>query len=225
MLYKYVESLKDGLCDPSTISNHLWAINKYITYIRDFQDMKVSKKILNGIRVISKGLRKERKVKERSLSTSDAHTKSKAWPNGGITELQNILKRWCVFNLCIDSLDRIEPTMIRLCSQTMEGGILPSSSYNRFLEFIVSHLYIFNPQARIGAIKELTLEDFDQLKMTGIISCEMFKTSETYHFQHVTTCPATIEYLERYVKYFRPPNETKYLFVSSNGKKMDNLGR
>lgn len=225
MLYKYVESLKDGHCDPSTISNHLWAIQKYITYIRDFQDIRVSKKILKGIQVISKGLRKERKGKERNLSTSDAYIKSKAWPNGGITELQNILKRWCVCNLFLDCFNRIEPTMIRLCSQTMEGGILPSISYNRFLEFVIAHLYIYNPQARIGAIKELTLGDFEQLRMTGIISCENFKTSETYKFQHVTTCPATIEYLERYVKYFRPSNETEYLFVSSNGKKMDNLGR
>jgi hypothetical protein len=109
----------------------------------------------------------------------------------------------------------------------MAGGIISATNYNKYLEFVISHLYIANPQARIGAIKDLTLSDYELLKAHGMISCQQFKTSETYTYQHVTACPATIDYMERYVNYFRPKTNQsqQYLFLTSLGNKMENLGR
>ncbi len=101
-----------------------------------------------------------------------------------------------------------------------------SIDYLRVINFIAAHLYVANPQSRVGAINRLTVDQFRVLCSHGRLECSDFKTWETFEAQFITACPATISYLEAYEKYLRPNDSQENLFfLNSVGKPMNDLGR
>lgn len=101
------------------------------------------------------------------------------------------------------TFDRAETKMMTLCKGVHAGSIVPQTTYQGqmthflsinfvlvFLDFLISHLYVANPQARIGAIQTLLLVDWERMK-DGTISCSQFKTEATFGYQFVSICLAT----------------------------------
>lgn len=121
---------------------------------------------------------------------------------------------------------RSEPKILKIIDQGKKGNILLSVDYLRVINFIAAHLYVANPQSRVGAINRLTLDQCQILCTDGRLECSDFKTWESYEAQFITACPATIMYLESYEKYLRPNNsEETTFFLNSLGKPMTDLGR
>lgn len=68
-----------------------------------------------------------------------------------------------------------------------------STEYIDVLNFISAHLYVANPQGRVGSISRMTIEQFRILCSEGRLECSDFKTWESYEAQFITACPATIK--------------------------------
>lgn len=94
------------------------------------------------------------------------------------------------------------------------------------VNFIAAHLYVANPQSRVGAINRMTWDQFEVLCSDGRLECTDFKTWESYEAQFITACPATITYLQAYARYLRPKDSKEdAFFLNSVGKPMTDLGR
>jgi hypothetical protein len=204
----------------------------------------VSKKLRSSITLISKGLRKERSLQKRKVESFSPEVEG--WPKNGFQDLRKILKRslsLLLLSLLISFSLRAEPGIKKLCRQVRDGSILSPNAYQLFMDYVVSHLYVANPQARIGAIQTMTMEAYDVLKSKGMVPCTNFKTSETYSFQYISACEASMRLvslsspplisnrlLDIYVTEFRSrvlssESEQKFVFLSAQGSKMTNLGR
>lgn len=70
--------------------------------------------------------------------------------------------------------------------------MLSPNSYQVFMDYVVSHLYVANPQARIGAIETMTIGAYNTLKAKGMVPCTSFKTADTYAFQYISACEASM---------------------------------
>lgn len=81
--------------------------------------------------------------------------------------------------------------MIKIIETAKKGGIISTWEYSQVLNFVVSHLYVTNPQSRVGAISRMTLEQHEELQNSGHLGCTDFKTWETYEAQFINACPAT----------------------------------
>jgi hypothetical protein len=88
---------------------------------------------------------------------------------------------------------RYQPTFEKIVKKAQEGFAIPSEDYLAATYFVVCHLYIGNPQGRIGALNELKLSDFDQLKSDGMVGSPHFKTVDTYGVQYISACNSTIQ--------------------------------
>ena len=89
---------------------------------------------------------------------------------------------------------RAENYILKIIERTKKGSVLLAVDYLRVVNFVAAHLYIANPQSRVGAINRLTLEQCRNLCREGRLECSDFKTWETYEAQFITACPATIRY-------------------------------
>lgn len=92
-------------------------------------------------------------------------------------------------------LTRDQREIKKLCLQLRNGSILSSNSYQIFMDYLVSHLYVANPQARIGAIQTMTMGAYNTLKARGMVPCTNFKTAETYGYQYISACEASMRLL------------------------------
>lgn len=59
--------------------------------------------------------------------------------------------------------------------------------------FCVCHLYVGNPQGRIGALCEMRVRDLKRMKEDGIVGSPHLKTRDTYGVQFISACQPTIE--------------------------------
>lgn len=93
---------------------------------------------------------------------------------------------------------------------------------------MVSHIYLANPQARIGGISQLNFASLTELQAKGLTGTGAFKTSGTYGTQFIVVGPSSLLLLEHWVTYFRPllvkPHSGNYLFLNSNGRQHMKLG-
>ncbi len=88
-----------------------------------------------------------------------------------------------------------ESRILGIIEKAKKGGIIRLSEYNEVLNFTVSHLYVANPQSRIGAISRMTLSQHQELQMSGHLACTDFKTWQSYEAQFINACPASRLYL------------------------------
>jgi hypothetical protein len=99
----------------------------------------------------------------------------------------------------------------------------------RFLAYIIAHMYVANPQARVGGLEYMDLDCLPTLQKNGFISTSHFKTAATYGYQTIVVCPSTLRLLEYWVRYFRPTvvvsDSGQRLFLNSSGKPHTSLGR
>lgn len=84
-----------------------------------------------------------------------------------------------------------EPKINKICSQYRQGFIVPGAS-QIYMDYLMAHLYVANPQARIGAFESLSLAALQKLKEDGMVPSSNFKTSSTYSYQFVTAGEASV---------------------------------
>jgi hypothetical protein len=144
----------------------------------------------------------------------------------------------------VSNVSRTEKDIVKLCERISSGTVLVSpQAYQQYVDYTVAHLYVTNPQARIGAIQSLTLSGYAALRANGIVPCSDFKTADTYAYQCVSACAASQRYqlswlhsfnshrfMEVYVDLFRSKivaedQHKEFFFLTLNGKRMMNLGR
>jgi hypothetical protein len=88
---------------------------------------------------------------------------------------------------------RFQPTFEKTIQKAQDGYIISSEDYLVATYFCICHLYVGNPQGRIGAINEMKLQDVDRLKTEGIVGSSQFKTRDTYGVQFIAACKSTIQ--------------------------------
>ena len=98
-----------------------------------------------------------------------------------------------------------------------------------FLCFLVSHIYLANPNARVGGVSELNFDSLAELRSNGLVATDVFKTAATYGSQFIVVGPASLSWLECWVSSFRPllvtADSGDYLFLNGSGKRHKKLGR
>lgn len=87
-----------------------------------------------------------------------------------------------------------EKSVVNLIEKAKNGSMILSTEYIQIVNFISAHLYVANPQSRVGAINRLTIKQCRILCDEGRLECSDFKTWETYEAQFITACPATIKF-------------------------------
>jgi hypothetical protein len=98
------------------------------------------------------------------------------------------------YNVISSNFRRAESGIKRLCREVREGAILTSAAYQRYMDFTLAHLYVANPQARIGAIQAMTMAAFEMLESKGMVPSTSFKTERNYTFQYISACEASLRY-------------------------------
>lgn len=92
----------------------------------------------------------------------------------------------------------------------------------------MAHLYVWNPQARVGGVGSLVFDSLEELRLKGITGTDAFKTRDTYGTQFIVVCPASLKVLEAWVKWIRPTIATDdsedVLFINSAGNPHSHLG-
>lgn len=60
---------------------------------------------------------------------------------------------------------------------------------DRFLSYLITHMYLANPQARVGGLHSLRLSCLNELRCKGLTGTSAFKTAAIYGSQMIVTCP------------------------------------
>jgi hypothetical protein len=116
------------------------------------------------------------------------------------------------------------------------------TTYQWFMQVLISAMYCLNVQGRIGGVMHLALEDGNSLIASGRAMSLLFKTQSTYIAQPVTATEVSRGLMELYLRFLRPwalsQSTISYsvvkekngefvdrLFLNSSGKPEANGGR
>jgi hypothetical protein len=92
----------------------------------------------------------------------------------------------------------------------------------------MAHIYLANPQARVGPMHSLDFSALEELRVSNTTSTSSFKTASTYGTQVVVMCPQTIHLVNIWVSTFRPAVASQdsgdALFLNSLGNPHHSLG-
>lgn len=80
--------------------------------------------------------------------------------------------------------------------------------------WIVTHVFMHNPQARVGAITAMSVHDMSMLRTDEYTTSTNFKTFDTYGSQVILCHKVTLHYIEAYLALLRPWLSTKIKTVS-----------
>lgn len=146
------------------------------------------------IEAVQKGLRRdaEKKRKWKAKDEKSQLIKKKCWPERGLKQLIEILQRYDDFHFLSLIYCRYETKALKIIEKAKGGGIMLSNEYQKVINFLVAHLFVANPQSRVGALNRLNMDQCRQLCRDGRLACQDFKTWETYESQFITACPATV---------------------------------
>jgi hypothetical protein len=118
----------------------------------------------------------------------------------------------------------------RIVQRCMDGKELSNTEISLVVDWIVSLLFVANPQGRSQAIRLLPLTALNLLKEQRFVTSRDFKTSEKYGYQAIACSAVTWRYIEVYVLYFRslqlgrwesPPE----MFLNGVGNAFQDIGR
>ena len=85
---------------------------------------------------------------------------------------------------------RVEKQYSKLCEVVIKGDG-KDYMYQRYVDYVLAHLYVANPQGRIQAIEELKISEYQELFQKGRVASTHFKTAGTYTYQIITACEAS----------------------------------
>jgi hypothetical protein len=168
--------------------------------------------------VLCKLMKQKRKDQKRRLSREQLQTENK-FPAGGKAELINIFEK---------KASRVNNILHNLRNE------LTVTEKNKIFAYywIVTHIFIHNPQARVKAITEMSINDIEKLRKEEYLTSTEFKTADTYGSQVIPCNKITFYYIEAYVVLLRPwlnmknndSDSTDKLFLSLSGRPFSNVG-
>ena len=172
------------------------------------------------------------------------------WPVDGYRELQEAVKRFInklSFYINDEHFSSAEPKAQQVISALVDDDTFCPSSYLYLVYYMIAHVYVMNPQARVGAVGRLEMDSLADLRSDGMTASSKFKTAKLYGTQFIITCDASLRYvyyslkiiylyitlvcsiIELYVLHARPKVATaesgSYLFLNSRGQKFSQLGK
>lgn len=126
----------------------------------------------------------------------------RAWPQSGYSELQKVVKRFISqtfgYKLIIFMFFSAEPKAQEIISELAMDNFCPSS-YLYLVYYMIAHVYVMNPQARVGAVGMLNMDSLAELRSDGMTASSTFKTARLYGTQFVITCQASLRYVSLFM--------------------------
>jgi hypothetical protein len=215
IILQYITMLKGELMlKNGTIYNTLLDFTRWAQYLEVYERRSIARFI--GV-VVPRQKAESKKKKsdiQHRLSRSNL-IKHRQWPRGGMAELHQLLRK---------HQKRVDHIMNQ-CAKGQRVAINDSTFVN---DWIITSLFVDNPQGRSQAITRFPLADIVNLESGHSCSTE-FKTRSTYGSQSINCNSFTFQYLEAYAKHIRPgmidsekPSET--LFLNQRGQQHHDIG-
>jgi len=88
---------------------------------------------------------------------------------------------------------RYQSKFEKIIYKIQEDHVMSGEDYLMATYFCICHLYVGNPQGRIGALNEMKLCDLERLKEEGMIGSPHFKTRDTFGVQFIAACKPTLQ--------------------------------
>jgi hypothetical protein len=201
----------------STVYNLLVDLTQFAEYIEVYEGRSTQAALIVFAKQRKNAGGKKRK-EIRSSHTVDKLLEAKKWPAGGMRELQDILLKK-------------QPSVDRIINRAIADEMVALSDLVFVNNWVISMLFLLNPQGRQKAITALSVDNLPELMADGLTTSSEFKTQLTYGYQAITCNALTLKYLALYVKYFRPlllvhnsaPCFT--VFVNTQGKSFQDSGK
>jgi hypothetical protein len=220
VIERYVQVLKlDNNRRVGTCYNIVLDIKHWLDYMKVHENKQVSAAIELYMILLSNLMKKKRKDLKKRLNRTQLEKDFK-FPKGGKKEL-------------IDLFESKAPRVDKILQKLRKDDQAVSDKDRIFAYYwIVAHIFMHNPQARVGAITTMSVEDMSLLRTDEYATSTNFKTSDTYGSQVILCHKVTLHYIEAYLALLRPWLSTKdknsepsqELFLSLRGKKFPNVG-
>jgi len=216
IVVQYVTLLKDkpNSLKNGTIYNILLDLTRWATYLAVYEAKSIDQFVAIAV-VQQKHERKKQKIDVQQRLCLENLIQHNHWPANGKRELHRILKAHQ------SKVDRI----IRKCAVGDDVSVNELGFAN---DWVVSTLFVTNPQGRSQAIETFPVSRLETLQSSTATS-NQFKTRVTYGSQSINCNTATYQYLQAYVKHIRPymmltTESCSTLFVNNNGRPHTNIG-
>jgi hypothetical protein len=202
--------LKNG-----TVYNTLLDIGHWAQYLAIHENYAVDKLLA----VLKARQRKENKKKKQDINerlSRENLVKNNQWPKKGMPELHQILMKH-------------QPRVDRILKSCANGEVRSDADLRFVNDWVVSILFVINPQGRAQAICKLTVEDGQVLcSHGGQVTSTQFKTRATFGSQAINCNPMTQKYISEYVHAIRPlllgSTRSEALFLNSKGLQHQDIG-
>ena len=220
VIERYVQVLKlDNNRRVGTCYNIVLDIKHWLDYMQVHENKQISAGIEFYMKLLRNLMKKKRKDLKKRLNRSELEKEFK-FPKGGKKELIDIFERKC---------PRVDSILQKLRKD--EQHVSDRDSIFEYY-WIVAHVFMHNPQARVGAITTMSVEDMSMLRTDEYTTSTNFKTSETYGSQVILCHKVTLHYIEAYLTLLRPWLSAKNkdsepqqgLFLSLRGRQFPNVG-
>lgn len=215
---KYLAVLKGPNCrlKNGTVYNTLLDFGRWATYLAIYEDKNVDKFLAIVVgQQKAENKRKKQDVRER-LSRENL-VQNHQWPKGGMAELSTLLMK---------QKGRVD----RLIQKAVDGECLIDKDLKFVSDWILSLLFVGNPQGRSQAVKLLSLERWKELcdNGRGQVTSPHLKTRATFGAQAINCNPVTQKYISAYVQYIRPhslgSSPSTAVFVNLKGAQHQDVG-
>jgi hypothetical protein len=196
---------EDGY-QPCSLTIRLDDISNFIHYV-ELYEPKLPTNFFNArgtIKTYRTSLRKMQTHKDKSTKNPDEIIKSRKFPIGGLKELQSLLNSdlnyfsyWC------------ENSQSNFPSQTV---------YKYLLGFVLASLWVFSPNARAGAVEDITLVEAKELINSLSIGSTKFKSSTKHKIQPlILQDEKAVGILRNYIDHLRPVSDNLQCLLRYKG--------
>jgi len=216
-LTEYLDKLRRF--SASTCINYICDFIKAITWFVWFregriQEFKIGTNDDRGILYLLQQLKKSLKPslkKQRLANSLENMIAHRRFPVGGIAKLQVIMTDDIQWAYSIDPYCVSRSRAI----------------YNQFLSILVSALYVFSPQGRVGGIQDIRISQYSALLHDGYTTSSNFKTVGKYLMQPITISAIVKKLLVSYkmVRDMKKNFTSEFFFLTFSGTPHDRLGR
>ena len=212
---KYFGVLKgDYGLKPLTIYNTCLDFTRWAKYLAIYEDSFITPLLI----VLQDHQKLENRHGRRQQSDrySIEHLRAnQQWPAGGKKELSRLLLKQ-------------KSVVDRIIQKAINGALIPDQDLIFVNDWVVSHVFVENPQGRSNAITTMPVTDIDALG-GGQATSTQFKTRRTFGSQSINCNPVTYEYMKAYVAHIRPhlllrSRTSTELFLNVNGVKHKDVG-